>query len=525
MRKENIICLDIETTGLNPMKDEVLQVSAIDGFGNVLFDEYIRPTRHTEWPEAQAINHITPDMTANARTLSEVMPELQQLIDRADLIVGYNCDGFDLAFLEQGGLDVFTDTYDVMYEFMPIDGRTDEFGQYMRSTLQECARHYDPNVRYLWHDGLEDAKATLSCFYNVIQDRGWTVEPEEITEPSTVKAVLVEPGKPGRAVEIAPTLESLQQAVGGYIEEVHPFDESRLVLICNEEGKMMGLPQNRAFYDRNGELTDIICGSFLVAGIERENVASLTERQLAKMLDYFQSPEIYRDLPSPRDTFNYQLLDRLRNDCDYFLGEGNRDEKYLWAGNVKDQIAKMRELYSQLPEKPEWLTANKIDRYEELMAERPIGRIDFLSSDGTVRESVEYTSATQFKKDIREETYFGVPMGIVLYKDAERGIIPHDYIFNLDPPPKSYRIEPSPLTVNRQEIPTTGESISTPRGSFQVTSLTIDQMQELGYGYHHSSPGNIYHIMGNGTRAFAVKNDPSPEQKQTQSTPHSGRKI
>ena len=51
------------------------------------------------------------------------------------------------------------------------------------------------------------------------------------------------------------------------------------------------------------------------------------------------------------------LLDRLRADCDYFLGAGGRSEKHLWAGNVHTQIKKMRELYDALPEKPEWLTA------------------------------------------------------------------------------------------------------------------------------------------------------------------------
>ena len=62
------------------------------------------------------------------------------------------------------------------------------------------------------------------------------------------------------------------------------------------------------------------------------------------------------------------LLDRLRADCDYFLGAGGRSEKHLWAGSVHAQIKKMRELYDALPEKPEWLTAEAIDRYAAQMA-------------------------------------------------------------------------------------------------------------------------------------------------------------
>ena len=62
------------------------------------------------------------------------------------------------------------------------------------------------------------------------------------------------------------------------------------------------------------------------------------------------------------------LLDRLRADCDYFLGAGGRSEKHLWAGSVYAQIKKMRELYDALPKKTEWLTAEAIDRYAVQMA-------------------------------------------------------------------------------------------------------------------------------------------------------------
>lgn len=64
----------------------------------------------------------------------------------------------------------------------------------------------------------------------------------------------------------------------------------------------------------------------------------------------------------------YRLLDRLCADCEYFLGEGQRAEKHLWAGSVEAQIAKMRELYAQLPEKPDWLSPETIDAYARRMA-------------------------------------------------------------------------------------------------------------------------------------------------------------
>ncbi len=50
----------------------------------------------------------------------------------------------------------------------------------------------------------------------------------------------------------------------------------------------------------------------------------------------------------------------------------------------------------------------------------------------------------------------------------------------------------------------TGEQITTPRGSFRLTSMSVEQMREAGYGIHHTSEDGKYHIMGNGTQAFAV---------------------
>ena len=68
---------------------------------------------------------------------------------------------------------------------------------------------------------------------------------------------------------------------------------------------------------------------------------------------------------------SYRLLDRLRSDCEYYLGAGQFSEKHLWAGSVEAQISKMRELYAALPEKPEWLTEQDIDRYETQMSHKP----------------------------------------------------------------------------------------------------------------------------------------------------------
>ncbi len=74
-------------------------------------------------------------------------------------------------------------------------------------------------------------------------------------------------------------------------------------------------------------------------------------------------------IPSSHED-SYRLLGRLKADCEYFLGYGDRAERHLWAGNVHGHIQKMRELYDLVPEKPEWLTQEQIDSYEQQMAPR-----------------------------------------------------------------------------------------------------------------------------------------------------------
>ena len=90
----------------------------------------------------------------------------------------------------------------------------------------------------------------------------------------------------------------------------------------------------------------------------------------------------------------YRLLGRLKADCDYFLGAGGRAEKHLWAGNVQEQIAKMRELYALLPEKPEWLTPEDIDRYARLM-EPPFEVVVYHHFENGFDERLDYQTLAE----------------------------------------------------------------------------------------------------------------------------------
>ena len=102
-------------------------------------------------------------------------------------------------------------------------------------------------------------------------------------------------------------------------------------------------------------------------------------------------PLLQQSTPPQND---YMLLSRLKADCDYFLGAGGRAEKHLWAGNVREQIAKMRELYDALPEKPEWLTMEDIDRYAQRM-EPPYEVVVYHHFENGLDERLDYQTLAE----------------------------------------------------------------------------------------------------------------------------------
>ena len=107
-----------------------------------------------------------------------------------------------------------------------------------------------------------------------------------------MNVLLVEPGKRPAEAEIDGSLESMQRIVGGLIQAVYPFDEP-VALICNDEGKLLGLPLNRALYDSTGQIYDIIAGNFFLCGApgDSEDFTSLTEEQLQRYQERFAEPE------------------------------------------------------------------------------------------------------------------------------------------------------------------------------------------------------------------------------------------
>ena len=109
-------------------------------------------------------------------------------------------------------------------------------------------------------------------------------------EHEKLKVLMVEPQKEPYAAEIPAGLKGLQMAVGGFIEAVYPYEEP-VALICNEEGKLMGLDLNRALRDEDGHIYDVLAGPFMVVGLGEEDFSSLPDDLMQKFEQKFHTPE------------------------------------------------------------------------------------------------------------------------------------------------------------------------------------------------------------------------------------------
>ena len=113
-------------------------------------------------------------------------------------------------------------------------------------------------------------------------------------ETNRLKVIVCRPLEKAEVIEINDDLDTMQSLVGGMIEEYMPFDDDAAI-VCNEEGKMMGLPLNRAVKDEDGRVMDIICGDFFIcyAPIESEEFLSLPPEMEKKYKEKFAWPETF----------------------------------------------------------------------------------------------------------------------------------------------------------------------------------------------------------------------------------------
>ncbi len=112
------------------------------------------------------------------------------------------------------------------------------------------------------------------------------------TKENRITVVACNPGKTAEIIQIGSTLEEMQKFVGGYIEAVYPFEE-QVCIVCNEEAKINGMDLNRALYDPEGQIYDIVAGPCFICDCRGENFGALSPQQQEKYLQRFKEPEMF----------------------------------------------------------------------------------------------------------------------------------------------------------------------------------------------------------------------------------------
>lgn len=107
-----------------------------------------------------------------------------------------------------------------------------------------------------------------------------------------MQALLIKPHRYPEIVDIDDSLASLQDAVGGWIQAIYPFDDP-VAIICNEEGKLDGLEPNRAIRDEENRVFDVIAGDMLIVGLTEDNFGDLSHTLTAKYEKLFHYPESF----------------------------------------------------------------------------------------------------------------------------------------------------------------------------------------------------------------------------------------
>ena len=112
-----------------------------------------------------------------------------------------------------------------------------------------------------------------------------------------MKILVVEPGRRPVQAELDGSLKVMQAVVGGCIQALYPFDDP-VALICNEEGRLLGLPLNRGLRNANGALYDIVAGTFFLCGAppDSDELAGLTEDQFQRYEQRFARPELFLNI-------------------------------------------------------------------------------------------------------------------------------------------------------------------------------------------------------------------------------------
>ena len=201
-----------------------------------------------------------------------------------------------LAFAEQANREYEAELYGQQAAPTPDDRETGETVRTPRGTFHvtDMSREQMEAAGYGFHHESEDGKYIIMANGS----RAFAIpngDTPEHTAPEKLTVLVVEPMKKPYVKEIDPGLHSLQAEVGGDIATAYPFSDP-VGLVCNDEGKLIGLELNRGLRDEHGEIYDIMAGTFLVVGLSEDSFTSLTPEQVQKYTEHFKQPEQFISL-------------------------------------------------------------------------------------------------------------------------------------------------------------------------------------------------------------------------------------
>lgn len=126
-------------------------------------------------------------------------------------------------------------------------------------------------------------------FTEVAFDPAYTTD----ASPERINILYMEPGKEARMVSVEATLEEYQRICDtDCIQAIYPFEDPSVVLVCDNEGKLKNAVKNRALYDEDGVIQDVLCGPFFICRQDEDGEwVSLTPEQQEKYLAMYKKPK------------------------------------------------------------------------------------------------------------------------------------------------------------------------------------------------------------------------------------------
>mgnify|MGYP000138074266 FL=1 len=110
-----------------------------------------------------------------------------------------------------------------------------------------------------------------------------------------IRVLVVEPMRKPYVKTIPDTLEAIYHVIEGDCMQVVPLYGTNIknaVIVCNDDGKLRGLPLNRLRCDKNGNPYDVIAGTFFLTGVDGEDFCSLTDDQVQELFTLYEYPEL-----------------------------------------------------------------------------------------------------------------------------------------------------------------------------------------------------------------------------------------